>query len=100
MGRRDDQPKVIQVTVGEALALELGIAASEAAGRALRAGGYRPTAEELRRISARLRDEALAAGHALAGSRLPLSDEELSEAVERSALAVVSELLGPAPRAC
>lgn len=101
MGKRDGKVQVLQVSPGEALALQLGQAVAAAAGQALREGGYRPTAEQFREMTARLSREALAAGLTLAGGGLPgLTDDVIDEAAERTARQVISDVLGLPPGAC
>jgi hypothetical protein len=103
MARDQGKVRTMQITPGQALALQLGARAAAAAGEAARIGGYTLTPEQVQRINHELALEALAAGTALAeavaaGMPAP-SDDVLDEAADRSGAAKVVEVCGRPPAA-
>lgn len=101
MATSDGKVRLVQVSPGEALALQLALHAAAAAGSAARELGYpMPTEDQWKRIGRRISQEALAAGLALMlpGASRP-TDEDLDQAAELTALAAVREVLGSPLRA-
>ena len=84
------------LTPGDALALRLGIRAVLTAGKRIAAGGYRTTAEQMKRIEHELAQEAIAAGTMIAADAVPITNDELDAAADLSAEQKVVEILGPA----
>lgn len=100
MASREDGMRSVQLNPGERLVLQLAGHAAAVAGSAVRDLGYPiPTAEQWARISAAIQVECIAAGVLEAARVLVVTREQLADAAELTAYAVVRDVLGPPPMA-